>query len=319
MNNEPQDTPPSPRRPFQDAPKPEPFHRSTEFQRLLWFASLLVFVALFVVYLLQSAPNAQRAAENDAKSAAATAPPTPEEIEARATKLRTLFEGSLADTQNGDEFRETQGYLRFLQLLSSYPPDDVTRRATRRIDYASVVRDPDAWRGEFVTARGFLVYMRAVKLKEPVFGIRDVYRGYVVDPGSDPHSDGEGLVFDLLDRPPTFEMRRDPVEIEGVLYRTASYENERGKTRVVPYVVARNMRVVENPKVGPAGFLKDHGGTLLVLMGLAIFSARLLMYVFQRRARQRAPARLDRHAGFHEMFEAKLRDERRPSGPRPDA
>jgi hypothetical protein len=161
--------------------------------------------------------------------------------------------------------------------------------------------------------------MRAVKLKERVFGIGDVYRGYLVDPGEDPKSDGEGLVFDLLDRPPKFEMRSDPIEIEGIVYRTASYENEKGVKRVVPYILARNMRVVENPKVGTAGFLKDHGGTLLVLMGLAIFSARLLMYVFQRRARRRAPARLDRHAGFHEMFEAKLRDDRHASGPRPDA
>src|SRR5262249_18332751 len=89
--------------------------------------------------------------------------------------------------------------------------------------------------------------------------------------------------------------------------------------RVVPYVLARNMRVVENAHARTTGFLQDHGGTLLVLMGLAIFVARLLMYAFQRRARRRAPARPIRTAGFHEMFEHKLRDERRSPDSRPPA
>ena len=304
--------PESPRRPFQDAPEPTPFHRSPEFQRLIWFASLLVFVALFVVYLLQTTETAPSTASSGDQAESHAPALSPAELEARRAKIATLFEGSLTDTQNGDEFRESPGYWRLLQLLTSYTPEEVAQRATRRLDYASVMNEPDAWRGEFITVRGVLSAMYAVKLKSKVFGIEDVYRGFMTD------ADGEnGLVFDLPSPPPAFEMRRSPIDIEGILYRTARYENEKGKMLVVPYVLARTMRVVASPKVGTAGFLKDHGGTLLVLMGLAIFTTRLLMYVFQRRARRRAPARPDRHAGFHEMFEEKLREDRHAPGPRP--
>jgi hypothetical protein len=309
MSNEP-DVPPRPRRPFEDAPKPEAFHRSPEFQRLIWFACLLVFIGLFVFYLLETSSRSHPPKE----SAPTAVAPTPAELEARATKLRTLFEGSLADTQNGEGFRETQGYWRLIQLLTSYSPEEVDQRAVKRLDYDAVLRDPDAWRGEFVTVRGVPAFMYTQKLSGKVFGIGDVYRGFLTDADGD-----NGIVFDLPEPPPAFEMRRTPIDIDGVLYRTVRYETQQGKVRVVPYLLARTMRVVLKPKVGTAGFLKDHGGTLLVLMGLAIFSARLLMYVFQRRARRRAPARPARHAGFHEMFEAKLRDERRPSDPRPPA
>jgi hypothetical protein len=304
-----------PRRPFQDAPAAVPFHRSPEFQRLIWLVSLLVFVGLFVVYLLRSAEQAalsSKAAEEVEQNRPAT--PTPAEIEARRTKLATLFEGSLADSQNGDGFGESPGYCRLLQLLTSYTAEEVSQRATRRLDYASVLSHPDAWRGEFVTVRGLLAGMYAVKLKSKVFGIGDVFRGYLTD------ADGKnGLVFDLPYAPPQFEMRRSPLDVEGILYRTARYENEKGEMREVPYLLARSLRVVENPRVGATGFLQDHGGTLLVLMGLAIFTTRLLMYVFQRRARHRPPARPERHAGFHEMFESRLREDRRAPGPRPPA
>lgn len=337
MSSEPHEPQPPtpPRRPFQDAPAPEPFHRSPEFLRLIWFSCLLAFVGLFVVYLLQSTPRTTRAPiAADATAGAVPSELTPEALEARRTKLRTLFEGALSDTQNSQEFRESQGYWRLLQILTSYTPEEVAQRATRRLDYAAALRDPDAWRGEFVTVRGVMAFMYADKLHSKVFGIEDVYRGFLTD------ADGEnGLVFDLPNPPPAFEMRRSPIDIEGIFYRTALYETESVRgwpafqvhsmplvvvvlptwIRVVPYILARNMRVVENPQVGPTGFLQDHGGTLLILMGLAIFMARLLMYVFQRRARRRAPARLDRHADFHAMFEAKLREERRASGPRPPA
>jgi hypothetical protein len=312
---DPSQRPGAPRRPFQDALAPQPFHRSPEFQRLLWFASLLVFVGLFVWYLLESSSSTERTSGSvEATQKTAPAPPTQAEIDSRRAKLSTLFEGSLADTQNGDEFRESPGYWRLLQLLTSYTTEEVAQRATRRLDYESALQDPDAWRGEFVTVRGVLAGMYTFKLKSKVFGIGDVYRGYLTD------ADGEnGVVFDLPYPPPPFEMRRSPLDVEGIFYRTARYQNEKGTTLVVPYLLARSMRVVENPKTGATGFLKDHGGTLLVLMGLAIFATRLLMYVFQRRERRRSPARLARHAGFHEMFEERLREDRRTPGPRPPA
>jgi hypothetical protein len=332
--------PTRPRRPFEDAPRPVSFVRSPEFQRLVWFGSLLVFVLLFALYLLQNAAHVETAttarAPKDATAESESHKLTPAELEARRTKLSTLFEGSLNDTQNSEKFRETEGYCRLLQLLSSYTPEEVSTRATRHLDYHAAIEDPDAWRGEFITARGVIVYMYAKKLERRVFGISDVYRGFITE------ADGsEGIAFDLIQPPPAFENKVSPVDIEGIFYRTVMYETENTRpkeapfyvrrwtplapmfvprwVRVVPYVLARNMRVVANAHARSTGFLSDHGGTLLVLMGLAIFIARLLMYAFQRRARRRAPARPIRTAGFHEMFEHKLRDEGRSPHTRPPA
>lgn len=291
------------------APAPSPsFVGSTEFQRILWFAGLLAFLTIFALYMVKrdATPPETTAA---VAVQPAPVPLSPEALEERRTKLATLFEGALNDTRNGDDFKETEGYRRLLQVLMGYAPDDVTARATRDLDHAAFLAEPDAYRGEFVRVRGVMSHMFTEKLQQPIFGLQDVYRGFLAE------ADGStGVFFDLPTPPPGFDMRRGAIDIEGIFYRTVRYETQRGEFREVPYVLARNMRPVESAPAHHTGFLREHTVAALVTMALAILCVRLLMYWAQRRrgrARRTPPASAP---DFRDMFDEKLREKHRNSG-----
>ncbi|MFN0006902.1 MAG: hypothetical protein ACKVXR_03265 [Planctomycetota bacterium] len=313
------DTPstPPPRKPFAGMPEPEPFYRTPEFQRFVGLLGVFAIVGLIAFYFF-SVQKKKVAVEQAATAREATLPKllSPEDAEARATKLSTLLEGSLSDTQNGTDFVETTGYRKLLQIVASYPAEEVERRAVRKLDYGAAMADPDAWRGEFVWRRGIVLNLYAERLRDPVFGMTDVYRGILAE------ADGEmGVFFDLPGAPPEFELRRDPVDVYGIFYRTVRYEPlspqvKENLVRTVPYLVVRSIRKVEDAKADPTGFLGNPLVVTIVGAGLVLFLMRLLIYLFQRRRRRsRAPA-LGREAGFREMFEKKLRQEKRTEGPR---
>lgn len=297
------------RRPFESSDAPPSFFGSSEFQRILWFAGLLVFLTLFALYAVNRAKLARTPQAVEAEPPQPDPAPTPEAIDAQRVKMATLFEGALNDTKNGDDFLETEGYRRLIQILTAYSPEEVTARTARTVDHAALLAQPDAYRGEFVRARGVMSHMFTEKLAEPVFGVRDVYRGFLAE------ADGSvGLFFDLPTPPPDFDMRRGAVDVEGIFYRTVRYENQRGELKEVPYVLARNMKAVESAPAHHLGFLADHTAAVLVGMALAIFCVRLLMYLAQRR-RGRARRTVPAGAGsFRDMFDEKLREERRRAG-----
>jgi hypothetical protein len=298
-------------------PPPEPFYRTPEFVRFVGLLGVLVVVGLIAFYYW-SVQQKKIAAAEAAAAREATLPPlsTPEAAEARATRLSTILEGSLSDTQNGTDLVETTGYRRLVQIISSYPGEEVERRAARRLDYGAVLEDPDAWRGEFVWTRGIVLELWAERLRDPMFGMTDVYRGILAQ------GDGsEGLFFDLVEPPPDFVLRRDPVDIHGIFYRTVRYEPGKPQVkenivRTVPYLVVRTLRKVEDAKSDPTGFLGHPMIVVFVGAGLVLIVIRLLIYLVHRRSRRsRAPA-LARGAGFREMFEKKLTREKRTEGPR---
>lgn len=303
------------RRPFEGAPPIEPFYRTPEFQRLIWLGGLLIVVGILGVYFAYRGQSADTGA--DASNTAQSGPPpllTPDQVAERERRLVTRLEGTLNDSRNGEDFAETQGYCRLLQIVRDTPPDEFAAHVTRHLDYAAAMRDPDAWRGEYVWIRGVIAQMYTVKLRRPLFGITDVYQGILTE------GDGtEAVFFDLPEPPPAFKMEpREAVDVQGVFYRTVRYESKDGKMLEAPYLVARSLRPVVNPRVtGTAGFLKEPRIAAWVAMGLAIFLTGLLVYVFQRRARRPGYATRAHSAGFRELFEKKLREEERVSGPRP--
>ena len=309
--------PERPRRPFEhlrDA-APESFVGSTEFQRILWFAGLAAFLALFALWVLGREQAAS--VENQPAAEAARPPPTPAELEARRNELYGAFEGALSDSANGDDFAETPGYLRLVTIVASFSPDEVHARVRRRVDYAKAIAEPDLWRGEFVTARGLMSWMGAEKLSRPILGIHDVWRGVLTDPDPDAP---DGIVIDLVTDPPPFEERSTVVDVEGVFYRTVKFENRRGEIKEAPYLIARNFRVVDTKETRPASFLRDHTGATLIGMAVVFGLTRLLMYFFQRRNRKRPVSRTRPAAtDFHAMFEKHRRAEDRRAGPRPPA
>jgi heme exporter protein D len=312
-----------PRNPFEGMPEPAPFHRSPEFQRFVWLALGLVVVGIVGLYFA-SGPQHQQAA---------ALPPLlgPQEREAREQRLSTIFEGSLADTSNGQDFVETTGYRRLLQILMSYPSEEVSRRAVRKLDWAASMADPDAWRGEFVWTRGLIAELWASKLRDPLFGTSDVYQGILTQADA-----SEGIFFDLVgELPAGISLRNAPIDVQGIFYRTARYTTSKpenlkepspyrtktpeGEVQEIPYLLLKTMRPVEKPRSNVAGFLQDHTAAALVGLALAIAAARLLMYVFQRRSRRPVAAPRAKGAGFRELFEKKLREKNRTAGPRSEA
>jgi hypothetical protein len=314
--SEPRHTSEEPRRrPFEGRGAPEPFHRSPEFARFIWLAGGLVVVVLMVFYA--ASIGGKKTASAQAPAAAATAPPPSADVDpmARSVRLSTLFEGALVDAHNGEGFVETEGYRKLLQTLSTYPIDQVEKLATKKLDWTAATTDPDAWRGEFVWTRGVIAHRWAERLRSPVFGAQDVYRVILTD------GDGsEGVVVDMLEEPPAVALQSDAVDVQGIFYRTVRYAAVRQKEdRVAPYLLAKSMRAVERPKRSAGGLLRDHGATALAGMALAIGGARLLIYWFQRRSRRLRPPPRPGAVGFEKMFENRLREGNRTSGPRPRA
>jgi len=314
MPSIPETPSPERRRPFEGQTPPEPFHRSPEFQRFVWLAAALGVAVLMVFMALKMA--AQRGGSERATTAAAPSPAprvSAEEQAARDVKLHTLFEGSLADTHNGEGFAETSGYHRLLQIVDGYLPEEVARLATKKLDWAAATADPDAWRGEFVWTRGVVAHRWAERLQDPVNGHEDVYRFILSD------GDGsEGVVIDMLGEPPPVAIQSDPVDVQGIFYRTLKFENAERKTKEVapPYLLVKTMKPVELPRRDATGILRQHGPLALAGMAIAILAARLLIYVFQRRSRRPGTPRPAEPAGFRNMFEKRWRGEKGNPGPR---
>lgn len=304
------------RRPFEGQSAPESVRRTPEFQRFVWLlvvlavVGILGYLGLFGATLLRLQPP-----PNQAKPALSAEVRTE-----RQKDLETLFEGSLADTRNGEGFAETQGYAHLLQLLAGYPPDQIEKLATKKLDWNAAVSDPDAWRGQFVWMRGIVAHRWAERLKNPVPGIEDVYRTILTD------GDGsEGVVVDMIEEPARVGLQSDPVDVQGIFYRTVRYPNAAKKTEEVeaPYLLVRNMRPVVQPPRDPAGFLRNPRAVSLIAIALVIGLARLLIYVFQRRSRRPgrvAPTGARSGApGIRNLFEQRIRQDDRTAGPRSES
>src|SRR5262249_56676559 len=130
----------------------------------------------------------------------------------------------------------------------------------------------DAWRGQFVWTRGIVAHRWAERLKNPVSGFEDVYRAILTD------GDGsEGVVVDMLEEPPRVELQSEPVDVQGIFYRTVKYPNAAKKTEevVVPYLLVKTMRPVIQPPRDPSGVLRDPKVMGLIAIALVIGVARL--------------------------------------------
>jgi hypothetical protein len=321
------------RKPFEGRAQPESFFRAPEFQRFVWLAGVLLVVGIMGYSALSgsagrvtpsgpgSASTTGTSGTTSTTSATAAVPAlTAEERAAREQLLKSRFEGTLADTRNGQAFAETQGYEHLLQLLASYPAEEVERLATRKLDWAAARADPDAWRGQFVWTRGVIAHRWAERLKNPVSDITDVYRVILTDgDGSD------GLVVDMLEEPPHVARQSDPVDVQGIFYRTVKYPNAAKKTEEVevPYLLVKTMRPVVKPDRDAAGIFHDHGAAALMAIAIVIGGARLLIYVFQRRSRR--PGRISQAGpqpgtvGFRKLFEQRTREKNRTAGPRSES
>lgn len=278
-------TVPERRNPFANQPPPAPFYASPEFRRsavLILALGVFFVVAAWRYFDLQE----QIELESPPQSKGTFATPTSDEVLERERKLLSVFEGALVDQENGADYVETPGSRKLLELVAGYRPEEVTERATRWLDWRQALADPNALRGEFVRARGVLAGYWPQRLERPIQGRKDVWRGAIV--GDDPEVP-DGVVFAILDRPDDLteeNVHRGTVDLEGVFYRTLTYEAEDGRTRTAPYVIARNLRATYRGS-DRAFWSKENTWFVLAISAFVILAARLLISWFRRTQRGR--------------------------------
>jgi len=159
----------------------------------------------------------------------------------RRPTLPTLFEGSLVDAKNGDDFRETFGMRHLLFQMEKMSPEDVSKKTEMFDDYAGAIAQPDAFRGRWFRVQGLVGQLTAERLDSVFWGETDVYRGFL---GQTDGSDG--VVFDMLTPPPQFDLMRDVVEVDGLFYRTVRYETGSGHLVEIPYFLVKSLRVMHD-------------------------------------------------------------------------
>ncbi len=292
-----------------------PFARDPALFRLVFFAILLVLVVGFALLYanrtqqeVSSTAAVERARQN--LPASELSPDTPEaQAVANRERIATLFEGALSDTSNGMDFAQTAGYRRLIGIIRKSSAEEFATRPKGILDYEKALRDPDAFRGEYVRARGLVVKLEAQKLWTPIDDLEDIYRGFLCD------ADGsEGIVFDVPERPGDVPVRSDAVDVEGIFYRTVRYETRRGEKKEIPYLLAKNVLRVETKEREGGAFNGPSPlaiGLLVLAMGIGI----VIGYLARRSSRRPTAATL-RKAGFREMFEQKLKKEGIRPGPK---
>ena len=295
--NEAPEQPLKPRRSFLEAPPSKPFLKTPEGRRLMVFAGLFLIagVLLFIQYQRIEAKLEHSAAQLALEEAAAkNTLPLEERLAQKRAQLVTAFEGAFGDTSNGDGFLESAGYHKLIEVLAGSTPEEITAKATAYLDHGLALEQPDLLRGEFVRVRGVLGGLFAQKLDRPEHNITDVWRGSV----SQPDGESDVVIFDLIGEPPALDLQRSVVEVDGLLYRTISFESKTGQRRSAPYLLARNLRVLETTAAGTSGTK-----VLVIVLGIAVIIGYLILRT-SLRARKREgtqPAR------FKEMFDQRRR------------
>ncbi len=283
MNNAPP-SPERPRRAFLEPQPRQPFLKTREGIFVACFAFLFVLscIGLFIQYRRAQA-KVEQAAEQSAREAiqAASEASLEERLAKKRADLGTSYEGAFADTKNGDPFVETAGYAKLIELLAVMSPEATAAKAQSYVeDYAKLVEQPDLLRGEWVRVRGLIGGMRAVKLDNQVNDIRDVWRGTVAQPNG-----SEAFVFDFIGTPPAFEVQETVVEVDGLMYRTVSYESRTHEQRTAPYLLTRSIRTIKA--------VSDSGAEAkfwVILVGICVIIGYLLVRsVLRAQRRQNQP------------------------------
>lgn len=180
--------------------------------------------------------------------------------------------------------------------------------------FDEVMKDPAAFRGQFVRMRGVVwKNFRAFKLTPPIAGRGDFYRGQI----SDDDPDSPVVFFDLLDRPDDFDKDAyETVEIDAVFYRMVEFEAKpapgkpKGEMRRAPWLIAKTFRVIRAP---PHPTVSTTVGLALIVGFLALFFG--IVYLLRR-----GPARKTSgvpEAGFRNMFEERRQQSPRTEGEEP--
>jgi len=249
----------------------------------LFLPRLTLLLAGLAPALQEPAPGpepspAEQAAPGQVPAPAGDAPPATER------RVDALFEGALVGAVDGQDFAETPGYRRLLELLSHYDPEQLKLQVEAPFDFHAALADPDAWRGRIASVRGMVADLKAIRLLQPIGEQVDTYRIWVAESDA-----SEGVVVDFLRPPPPLELRRDVVDVEAVFYRTLRYENVKGQMTELPYLIAREVRWLD-PEVAPRSTKLDWFVKILIGAAVTFLVVRILMSMRGQKAKDPSAA-----------------------------
>jgi hypothetical protein len=213
------------------------------------------------------------------------------------------FGEEIHDVVDDRDFEPEPQWRRALEVTAGL--DDALIAKNVRFDlsrhFDEVMKDPAAFRGQFVHMRGVVwKSFRAFKLFDPIAGRGDFYRGQI----SDDDPDSPVVFFDLLDRPADFEKDDyETVEMDAVFYRMVEFEptkllegEKKGVTRRAPWLIAKTFRVVKAP---PHPTIPTAVGIAVIVAFLALFFG--IVYLVRRGSARKTSGVPE--AGFRHMFE----------------
>ena len=246
----------------------------------LFLPSLLVLAGASLA-TQEPPPEPEGADEPAQQEAPAPVHVTPAEVERRLT---SLYEGTLLGVQDGQDFAETPGYRRLVEIVGGYGENELRDKRPPLLDRAKAVADPAAFRGELLHVRGLLAGLEAQRLSHPIGESIDVYRAVVTEPNGD-----EAVVVDFL-HPPSFtpDLGDDMVETEAVFVRMVGYVSKKDIPRQAPYLIARDLRKWDTEQLSRRTAF-DSFAMILIGAALAYFVFRVVMSTRSRKGRRDDP------------------------------
>ena len=237
-----------------------------------------------------------------------------EAAERRAFAAR-LFGDEIHDVVDHRDFEPEPQWRNALEVMAGLEDDFIAKNVRFSLNrhFDEVMKDPEAFRGQFVRMHGLVgKSFRAFKLTPPIAGRGDFYRGQVADESDD----SPVVIFDLLDRPEELDKGYDTVDIDAVFYRMVEYEAqpERGKTtgeiRRAPWIIAKSVRVIRAPA---RTSIPTVVGLAVIVGFLALFFG--IVYLVRRGPAGKTPGVPE--AGFRNMFEQRRQQPPRTEGEEP--
>jgi hypothetical protein len=213
----------------------------------------------------EQAPGAGTAGGPSPTPQSPTGEPPKVDLAERRRIVAQKLAGSWHDVPDGSNFAETPGYRKLLSTLIDHlrPGDRVDNPPL--FDREVAMRTPELMRSETFRVRGFVTGHWAEKLDQPLFEMEDVWRVFLTD------GDGDlGIVIDVAEQPPALDERRDMVEMHAQFYRVVRYPNHQGVARDVPYLIARNLRVVPEARRSLFDFTDPTNLVMVVALGAMV-------------------------------------------------
>jgi hypothetical protein len=226
---------------------------------LVYMLVLLLLLVLFVLVAMRGkTPQAL-------EKVFAAPPPTERALAERHTYVAGLMNGAWLDPADGKGFVETEGYRRLLaKWIDNVVAGEIVANPPL-FDRKLAMSSPDLQRSEQVRLQGKVNFYGAHKLDQRVFQLDEVWRVYLGD------NDGDNVVVvDVVAKPPHLTEKVDLVEIDAAFYRLVRYETENGSVREVPYLLARNLRVVPDPNANADHFQSTALLLLMIALGCMV-------------------------------------------------